>query len=71
MTDVTVAVFPGGENASQRDFESWIAWAECELAILGHDIGALRYDWQDAFRRGLKPETAADEAATNAAQSGG
>ena len=63
MTDVTVAVFPGGENTSQRDYDSWIAWAECELSILGHEIAALTYDWRDAFKRGLKPEIAAEEAA--------
>lgn len=69
MSDVTVVVFPGGQNTSQRDYDSWMAWVECELSILGHDVTAQRYDWRSAFKRGLKPESAAQEAARKAERS--
>jgi hypothetical protein len=68
MSDVTSIVFPGGENTSHRDYDSWMAWVECELSILGHDIAAQCYDWRSAFKRGLKPEAAAHEAAALAEQ---
>lgn len=57
MTAQTVVSFPG------RDFESWMSWAECELAILGYDVTAHEFDWTAAFHRGLKAEDAAAEAA--------
>ncbi|MDH5557231.1 MAG: hypothetical protein OEZ03_07765 [Alphaproteobacteria bacterium] len=57
MTTQTVVAFPG------RDFESWMSWVECELAILGFDVAAHEFDWLGAFRRGLKAEDAAAEAA--------
>lgn len=57
MTERNVISFPG------RDYDEWLAWVECELAILGHDIAARPHDWKQAFDRGLKPEEAAEEAA--------
>jgi hypothetical protein len=57
MTTQTVIAFPG------RDYESWISWVECELAILGFDIAAHEFDWAAAFRRGMRAEDAAAEAA--------
>ena len=57
MTTQTVVAFPG------RDFESWMSWAECELAILGFDVATHEFDWATAFRQGLKAEDAAAEAA--------
>lgn len=57
MPEDTVVPFPG------RDFALWLAWAECELSILGFDIHARAFDWRGAFERGLRPEEAAAEAA--------
>ncbi len=57
MTTQTVISFPG------RDFETWISWVECELAILGYDFAAHKFDWAAAYGRGLKAEDAAAEAA--------
>lgn len=57
MSTNTVIAFPG------RNYDSWMSWVECELAILGYDIAAHEFDWDAAFRRGLKAEEAAAEAA--------
>ena len=57
MSDPKVVAFPG------RDYQSWLNWVECELAILGIEISKHSYDWREVFERGLRPETAADEAA--------
>ena len=47
MTIQTVVAFPG------RDYESWISWVECELAILGFDIAASDYDWRAVFDKDI------------------
>lgn len=57
MSDQTIVAFPG------RDFQSWFNWVQCELSILGFDIAKHSHDWRLAFERGLRPETAAGEAA--------
>lgn len=59
MTVQKVIAFP----ARDRDYESWISWVECELAILGFDIAEQEFDWRALFDKGLKPEEAAAEAA--------
>ena len=59
MTVQTVIAFPGRD----RDYESWISWVECELAILGFDVAGQQYDWRALFDKGLKPEEAAAKAA--------
>lgn len=61
MAECIVIPFPVREN---RLYETWIAWAECEVVVLGHDMATTRrhYDWRAAFARGLRPEEAAAEA---------
>lgn len=61
-TNVVTFARPGAV-APDGDFSSWTAWAECEFAILGGEMAGSGYDWQAAFRRGLRPEEAAAEAA--------
>ena len=60
----TVVAFPGKGSAAlqQTDYDCWKSWAECELAILGHDIASVEYDWRQAFESGKKPHEAAAEA---------
>jgi hypothetical protein len=64
MAECIVIPFPGRAR-DMRAFETWLAWAECEIVTLGHDMLTTRrhYDWRAAFARGLRPEEAAAEAA--------
>ena len=57
MSDNNVVTFPG------RDYLSWLSWVECELSILGIDFSPHHCDWKSLFDRGLRPETAASQAA--------
>lgn len=61
-TNVITFARPGA-IAAEADISSWLAWAECEYAILGGEMEKSDYDWPAAFHRGLKPEEAAAEAA--------
>lgn len=65
MSEASVIAFPPrGAAASKPDaYRDWLAWAECELAILGYDLSACDYDWQRAHAKGLRPEAAAAQAA--------
>lgn len=65
MSDANVIDFPRrGAAASPRGgYAEWLAWAECELSILGYEFSACDYDWRAAHTRGLRPEAAAAEAA--------
>lgn len=47
-------------NSSYRD---WLAWVECELSILGHELASAGYDWRAAHAKGMPPEAAAADAA--------
>ncbi len=66
MTDTTVIAFPGQPDASDRAeaFRDWLSWAECELSILGFELAKCSYDWDAAFKQGLRPEVAAEQAAS-------
>ena len=57
MSDNKVVAFPG------RDYHSWLNWVECELSILGFEMSSQHCDWKSLFDRGLRPETAASQAA--------
>jgi hypothetical protein len=57
MSDNKVVPFP------RRDYHSWLNWVECELSILGFEISSHTCDWKSLFDRGLRPETAASQAA--------
>lgn len=68
MTDATVIEFPGQTSSPGRarpaeTYRDWLSWAECELSILGHDMAASGFDWEAAYRDGLRPEAAAAKAA--------
>ncbi|WP_420348950.1 hypothetical protein [Pelagibius sp.] len=68
MTDATVIAFPGHAPSSAPSspaeaYRDWLSWAECEFSILGHDIAASGFDWEAAYRDGLRPEAAAAQAA--------
>lgn len=65
MAECTIIPFPSREVDAHRAFDTWLAWAECEIVILGHEMAATcrHYDWRAAFARGLRPEQAAAEAA--------
>ncbi|HIP78006.1 MAG TPA: hypothetical protein EYH07_06050 [Kiloniellaceae bacterium] len=68
MTDATVIEFPGhpssrGTSRPAETYRDWLSWAECELSILGHYIAASGFDWEAAYRDGLRPEAAAAQAA--------
>jgi hypothetical protein len=64
MAECIVIPFPIRQR-DNRVYETWLAWAECEVVILGHDMLTTQrhYDWRSAFARGLRPEEAAAEAA--------
>jgi hypothetical protein len=64
MAECVVIPFPI-RHRDNRVYETWLAWAECEVVILGHDMLTTQrhYDWRAAFARGLRPEEAAAEAA--------
>lgn len=55
-------------RVSGDEYEYWLSWTECELSILGYDLHAVSYDWKAAFDRGLKPEEAAQDAASRIQQ---
>lgn len=65
MTDATVIAFPTGSVSSNdgEGFRDWLSWAECELSILGFELSASGYDWDAAYKKGLRPEVAAEQAA--------
>ena len=65
MNDFNVIKFPKSQTAVSRhdNFDDWMAWAECELAILGYDLLESSFNWRDAHVRGMRPETAAAQAA--------
>jgi len=65
MNDFNVIAFPKPRTsqAPHDNFRDWMSWAECELAILGYDLLESGYDWRDAHARGMRPETAAAQAA--------
>ncbi|WP_282607124.1 hypothetical protein [Pelagibius sp. Alg239-R121] len=44
------------------EYDYWLSWVECELAILGYDLPELSYDWKSAYERKMKPEEAATAA---------
>jgi hypothetical protein len=64
MSDANVIAFPVAAAPSTKagDFQTWLSWAECELAILGYDLSATDFDWRSAHAKGLRPELAAAEA---------
>ena len=66
MTDANVIAFPAPSVPSSEDdaFGNWLSWAECELSILGFDLSASSYDWRAAYNKGLRPEVAAEQAAS-------
>ncbi len=71
MTDTTVIDFPGqsgpgqsGASSQAETFRDWLSWAECELSILGFELTKSSYDWDTAFKQGLRPEVAAEQAAS-------
>ena len=63
MSESQVVAFPG-HTRPYGDFESWMSWVECEIAILGHEFESFRgsYDWRCAFDTGLSPEDTARKA---------
>lgn len=66
MSDANVIDFPQRATAPlprHDDYRDWLAWAECELSILGYELSACDYDWRSAHAKGLRPEAAAAEAA--------
>jgi len=65
MSDANVIDFPQRAAAvtPHSSYRDWLAWAECELSILGHDFSAAVYDWRAAHAKGLRPEAAAADAA--------
>jgi len=65
MTDATVIAFPvsSGTSSSADGFRDWLSWAECELSILGFALSESGYDWDAAYKKGLRPEVAAAQAA--------
>ncbi len=65
MIDANVLAFPGGpaQSGGADAYRDWLSWAECELSILGFDLPESPYDWHAAYKKGLRPEQAAKEAA--------
>ena len=65
MSDANVLAFPGHpvQSSGADAYRDWLSWAECELSILGFELSASRYDWHAAYKKGLRPEEAAEEAA--------
>jgi hypothetical protein len=70
MRDSQVVTFPGHARP-YSDFESWLSWVECEIAILGHEFEEFRakFNWREAFDLGLSPEATAQRATGQAAAS--
>ena len=65
MTDATVIAFPSppGASGGADPYNDWLSWAECELSILGFELADSRFDWEAAYKEGLRPEAAAAQAA--------
>ena len=65
MTDDTVIAFPqrAAPSGAADGYRDWLSWAECEFSILGFALSASSYDWEAAYRKGLRPEVAAEQAA--------
>lgn len=62
MTEQTVVAFPA-PNVVGDPYECWMGWVECELSILGHDMGDIEFDWRAAYQQGRRPEDVAAEIA--------